>query len=81
MYAVVRTVKHGPKEYKYVQLVESRRVNGEPRQFLIESLGRIEGKSPEDLGAIADALHRFVLKQAGKAADAAPAGTLGAGTG
>ena len=81
MYAVIRTVKHGPKEYKYVQLVESRRVNGEPRQFMIESLGRIEGKSPEELRAIADALHRFVLKQAGKAADAAPSGTIGAGTG
>ena len=32
MYARMKRVKHGEKIYEYLQVVESRRVNGEPRQ-------------------------------------------------
>jgi len=64
--------RRGDREYHYLQLVESYRENGKPRQRLIASLGRIEGRSPEELVKIADALLRFAGKECGKGHLGAP---------
>ena len=61
--------RRGDGVYEYLQLVESFRKNGKPRQRVLATLGRIEGRSPDELIKIADALIRFARKQAGKGED------------
>lgn len=58
--------RRGDGEYQYLQLVESYRKNGKPRQKMLASLGRFEGRSPDELVKIAEALLRFARKEAGK---------------
>jgi len=76
----MKRVKHGEKTYEYLQVVESRRVNGEPRQKLVDTLGRLEGKDPGQVLLIADAVMRFFAKRAGEARESGNGG-IGAGQG
>jgi hypothetical protein len=71
-------VKHGEKTYEYVQIVESKRVDGKPRQQVIESLGRLQAKDPGQALQMAEVLIRFFRKEAGQATQ--DDGVLGAGT-
>jgi len=80
MYARTKRVKHGQKTYEYLQVVESRRVNGQPRQRLVDTLGRLEGKDPGQALRIADALIRFFAKRTGQATEG-DSGGIGAGQG
>lgn len=80
MYARMKRVKHGEKTYEYLQVVESRRVNGEPRQRLVDTLGRLEGKDPGQALQIADAVMRFFAKRAGQASEN-ESGGIGTGQG
>ncbi len=55
----LRTKKAGGHEY--AQIVESRRVDGNPRQFILASLGRLPKNREQGL-AMAEALIRFYTK-------------------
>ena len=62
MFARVKTVKgrNRTQEYKYLQVVESVRDNGKPRQRVVQSLGRIgEDVTLDEAKQIAYALLRF----------------------
>lgn len=80
MYARTKRVKHGEKNYEYVQVVESRRVNGQPRQKVVDTLGRLDGKDPGQVLRIADAVMRFLAKRAGQPLEG-EGGGIGAGQG
>ena len=68
MYVRRKTVptRRGDGEYHYLQLVESHRDNGKPRQKVLATLGRLEGRDPAELVKIADAVLRFAKKESGK---------------
>jgi transposase len=62
MYSRVKKVKTGGKTYKYYQIVESRYKNGQSRQKVLLTLGRVDDFDPSFADELAATLSEFTSK-------------------
>jgi len=59
MFPRLKTINSGGKTYRYLQIVESRKINGKVRQKVLHNVGRIDNLSEEHINGMIESLARF----------------------
>ena len=54
--------KPNGKEYRYIQLIETKRTPGGPRQKVIATIGRLDGDGPQKVDRLIKNLSRYARK-------------------